>query len=161
DYHATFETDQIEPHDRDIQPTVDHDTLVEYAVEDFDRIHASLQRHVVSLPRMISALSIPTDCRTVSAAPRRRAASAAQSVRGGQQRLEERAHLRAVPLPRAIGHAGDLAARLHDEGDRQSGDAPRDGRVEIGIEEDGKGQAMMTDVRLEQRAGRPAIDRNA
>src|SRR5256885_7447599 len=60
----------------------------------------------------------------------------AMPVRGREHRLEQRAHLLAVPLADADGHADDLTARTDHERRGDAGHTPGVGDLHLRVEED-------------------------
>src|SRR3989442_134756 len=57
-----------------------------------------------------------------------------------EQALHQGAHLVAVPLTRADGHARHCATGTDEERRRQPRDPPSAGRLELGVEQDREGQ---------------------
>src|SRR5215813_3385385 len=81
-------------------------------------------------------------------------------VRAGQQALDERPHLVAVPLARAHDHARHLAARPDDERGRERRHAPGIRRLRVRVQEDRERELQVAHVRLEEVSRGAAIHRD-
>src|SRR2546428_492382 len=74
-----------------------------------------------------------------------------------EQALHQSAHLVAVPLTRADGHARHCATGTDEERRRQPRDPPSAGRLELGVEQDREGQIEVPHVRLDESARRSPV----
>src|SRR2546426_7852742 len=74
-----------------------------------------------------------------------------------EQALHQGAHLVAVPLARADGHARHRAAGADEERRRQPRDPPCAGRLELGVEQDRERQIEVPHVRLDEPARRSPV----
>src|SRR3989442_13087099 len=74
-----------------------------------------------------------------------------------EQALHQGAHLVAVPLARADGHARHRAVGADEERRRQPRDPPCTGRLELGVEQNRERQIEVPHVRLDEAARRSPV----